>query len=381
MSAAGTPSESDVDALTTLGQQLVDIILARSSLTDIRALIDAGAPLWYQDEDGTSALHAAAYIEDEELIRTLIEEGALWNAVDNQQNTAADIALSFNNEACYHIIRDAGVRSELLLELLSKKGETNNMSLILKSSELTAAGSLDTFLETRLRYTKDANGQDICMVNTGVDEVGVMMGWERPIMQQTVHKLCDDHPSLIAGLKILNVGFGLGIIDTLFESTTTKPALHVIIEPHTDVLEFMRSNGWFDKSNVKILEGKWQDFASSEELLAVGGFDVIYTDTFSEDYQALRQFFELVPDLLSGPHARFSFFNGLGATNSTFYDVYTHLSELHLEEIGLDTEWIDVRTDLFSTLDDPWGETRKYFTQPIYRLPIAKMKTDGFQHE
>lgn len=46
----------------------------------------------------------------------------------------------------------------------------------------------------------------------------------------------------------------------------------------------MRDAGWFTKPNVKILSGKWQDFVESEELLEVGGFDVVYTDTFSENY-------------------------------------------------------------------------------------------------
>lgn len=36
---------------------------------------------------------------------------------------------------------------------------------------------------------------------------------------------------------------------------------------------------------MKILEGKWQDYIDSPELLDVGGFDVIYTDTFSEEYK------------------------------------------------------------------------------------------------
>jgi len=66
---------------------------------------------------------------------------------------------------------------------------------------------------------------------------------------------------------------------------------------------------------VTILEGKWQDFIASGKLLEFGGFDVVYTDTFSEDYAALHKFFEELPDILSGPDARFSFFNGLGATS------------------------------------------------------------------
>ena len=47
----------------------------------------------------------------------------------------------------------------------------------------------------------------------------------------------------------------------------------------------MRDQGWYEKEGVKILEGKWQDFVDSEALLGVGGFDVVYTDTFSEDYK------------------------------------------------------------------------------------------------
>ena len=47
----------------------------------------------------------------------------------------------------------------------------------------------------------------------------------------------------------------------------------------------MRKKGWYDKKNVLILEGKWQDFVESDQLLGIGGFDVIYIDTFSENYE------------------------------------------------------------------------------------------------
>lgn len=50
----------------------------------------------------------------------------------------------------------------------------------------------------------------------------------------------------------------------------------------------MKELGWYAKPGVKILEGKWQDFIESEELLSVGGFDVVYTDTFSEDYKCAK---------------------------------------------------------------------------------------------
>ena len=70
----------------------------------------------------------------------------------------------------------------------------------------------------------------------------------------------------------------------MFQALPTAPTQHIIIEAHPDVLRHMRYLGWYDKPNVRILEGKWQDHVENEELLSVGGFDVIYTDTFSEDY-------------------------------------------------------------------------------------------------
>lgn len=66
-------------------------------------------------------------------------------------------------------------------------------------------------------------------------------------------------------------------------------------------------------------------------------------DTYSEHYADLHAFFQTLPDLLStSPNARFSFFHGLGATSRLLYDVYTTVSELHLREIGLATEWSEV---------------------------------------
>lgn len=49
------------------------------------------------------------------------------------------------------------------------------------------------------------------MLSVDGEEVGVMMGWEGGIMSETVRKLCDEHPNS-SELRILNVGFGLGIV-------------------------------------------------------------------------------------------------------------------------------------------------------------------------
>jgi protein arginine N-methyltransferase 2 len=98
----------------------------------------------------------------------------------------------------------------------------------------------------------------------------------------------------------------------------------------------MKEQGWYDKKGVSILEGKWQDCIASGALQGFGKFDVIYTDTFSENYSGelllkslengismliifrseLHKFFKHLRDLLASSESRFSFFNGLGATSA-----------------------------------------------------------------
>lgn len=59
-------------------------------------------------------------------------------------------------------------------------------------------------------------------------------------------------------------------------------------------------------------------------------------------------------------------------SDALFYDVYTHVSELHLAEIGMDVEWSDV--DVLENSAERWGNTREYFSRRFYRLPVAKMR-------
>lgn len=119
----------------------------------------------------------------------------------------------------------------------------------------------------------------------------------------------------------------------MFQSLSKSPSHHVIIEAHSDVLAHLEERGWYEKVGVKMLNGKWQDVLSSDEFLALGKFDVVYIDTFAEHYDGelgvlrqtvilsicifaeLHKFFKRLPDLLDGPDARFSFFNGLAATS------------------------------------------------------------------
>lgn len=72
--------EAEIDEITALGRALIDAILEYAPIGDVQKLLDEDAPLWYQDEGGWSALHAAASVEDVELVKCLLQKGALWNA-------------------------------------------------------------------------------------------------------------------------------------------------------------------------------------------------------------------------------------------------------------------------------------------------------------
>ncbi|QRW22426.1 hypothetical protein RhiXN_10013 [Rhizoctonia solani] len=376
-------SSKDERVLNALGIELL-AASAQANVPHVVALLKGHAPAWFQDQTtGWGVLHFAVAGDGrgksrkkEDIVKCvelLLEAGAPWNSLDELGNSPGDVAISLNDRECYELIRDAGLRSEFALHVIQAKTSLT----ALRAEDYTAAGSTEEFLKSKLTYRKDENGQEIVLLDIDGEEVGVMMGWEKPIMEATVRALCPPQANTSdKGPTILNVGFGLGIIDTLFQSIEPPPSRHVIIEPHPDVLAHMRSTGWFDKPGVEIFQGKWQDFTRPDRIGELigdqGGFDVIYTDTFSEGYSDLYEFFEHLGDLITGQDSRFSFFNGLGATQATFYDVYTKLSALHLEDMALTTTFEDIDIHAAAEGSGAWGETRKYFSLPLYRMPICR---------
>lgn len=78
--------------------------------------------------------------------------------------------------------------TELLRALLSSKSPESldeAPSSVFCQRDTSALGSTDAFLASRLQYTKDAKGQEICLLKLEDGrEVGVMMEWEREISKQ-----------------------------------------------------------------------------------------------------------------------------------------------------------------------------------------------------
>lgn len=180
-------------------------------------------------------------------------------------------------------------------------------------------------------------------------------------------------PGLAVGRRILNIGFGMGIIDAMFAET--HPSKHHIIEAHPAVLEHVNGpdskfgKDWEASGSgegaYKVHGGRWQDIVP--KLLESGEtYDAIYFDTFGEDYGQLRMFFtEYVPGLLE-EEGRFGFFNGLGADRKICYDVYTQVVEMHLSDAGMDVEWQELDVDMKDLETEGEGEwqgvKRRYWT-------------------
>jgi protein arginine N-methyltransferase 2 len=214
------------------------------------------------------------------------------------------------------------------------------------------------------------------------DANGVMMAWETDIMRRSVDLLLPENKT---GARILNVGFGMGIIDRMFRATS--PLSHHIIEAHPAVLAKIAEDGsdfgpsWESSApeggKFIVHAGRWQDVLP--KLVEEGVvFDCIYFDTFGEDYSQLKLFFsEFVTSLLNPDGGRFSFFNGLGADRRVCYDVYSKVVELDLCEAAMDVEYTDVPVDvealgLGKDGEGEWkGVRRRYFTVDNYRLPIC----------
>ena len=171
--------------------------------------------------------------------------------------------------------------------------------------------SLDNtaYLKSKLRYT------DATLLDSS--DNAVMMDWETQIMQRHATTLVPR-----PGLRTMNIGHGMGIIDTAFLSHS--PSQHHIVEAHPQVLQRLRHHGWYDKPNVVIHEGTWQDVLP--QLAAQGVIlDAIYYDTFAEGYKAFKEFFSDYVIQLLDPAGRFGWFNGLGADRQLCSDVYTNV--------------------------------------------------------
>lgn len=326
-----------------------------------------GVPPTDREEIRKREIEAAA-----EIVRLLFQNGAIWNDLDSENETPGDVAYRLDLKELYDLIVDAGVRAELLLTRLSEyqplagdenEAEEQNVEGGREETRTTATASTDPSTSNQAYLAGNVTQTQTALVDSAGN--GVMMNWEKPIMER--------HAALLLpreGLRVLNIGHGMGIVDNLFQDK--KPSVHHIIEAHPDVLARMKQEGWYEKPGVVIHEGRWQDVLpklseSQEEIV----FDAIFFDTFAEEYSALREFFsEWVVQFLDS-EGKFSFFNGLGADRQVCYDVYQKVAEMDLFEAGFDVEWEEIPVPDLEEQGEWTGIRRPYWTLDTYKLPTC----------
>ncbi|KAF2760039.1 arginine N-methyltransferase 2 [Pseudovirgaria hyperparasitica] len=328
-------------------------------------------------------------------VRLLLQHGAIWNELDVNDETPGCVAERLGVREVYDLMVDAGVRAELLLGRLDgyealadaedeeeeesgeeeggkdehEEEEAQDAIEVQDNSttDLAGAGSTGEQIESDVSaHNSTYLSHPVTISDSQIldrSANGVMMSWEGPIMERSAKLLL---PSVEA--RVLNVGHGMGMIDKAFQEQS--PIAHHIVEAHPDVLAQMRRDGWYERENVVIHEGKWQDVVPK---LAQQGllFNAIYFDTFAEEYKALRDFFtEHVIGLLE-EGGRFGFFNGMGADRQICYDVYKNVVEMDLLEAGFDVDWENIDIPDLVASGEWEGVKRPYWKLKTYRLPTC----------
>lgn len=318
------------------GEQLCEAAKS-GDLDKVKTLIDSGADVTYFDTQGLTPLMHAAKHGHADVVKNLLEAGAPWNALSPSNLSAGDLAMEAAHQDAFDILLNAGIQAELVLGTIARRENKN--------------GNFDeSYLEDRVTFSEDK------LMDS--DSKAVMMAWEKPLMEAHAKAVCS------GGGHILNIGFGMGLVDTAIQQYA--PVTHTIVEAHPEVYKRMLRNGWGDKDNVKIIFGRWQDVLSQLE-----SYDGIFFDTYGEYYEDLREFHQHLPVLLK-PGGIYSFFNGLCGGNAFFHVVYCQLVSLELESLGYSTQLIPLPVkDCLG--EEVWeGVKHKYWQLDTYYLPVCQ---------
>ncbi|XP_077219974.1 ankyrin repeat family protein isoform X2 [Tasmannia lanceolata] len=243
----------------------------------VRDLVAAGADVSYFDGEGLTPLMHAAKHGHADIVKTLLEFGAPWNALSPSNLSAGDIAMDSGHQDTFDLLLNAGIQAELVLGTIARTKDKNGSDLGMN------------YLEDRVVFSEDR------LMDS--NSKAIMMAWEKPLMEAHARAVCSGNGDII------NIGFGMGLVDTAIQQY--KPRTHTIVEAHPEVYDRMLRSGWGEKDNVKIVFGRWQDVLPQLE-----SYDGIFFDTYGEYYEDLREFHQHLPKLLK-PGGIYSFFNGL----------------------------------------------------------------------
>eukprot|EP00978_Attheya_sp_CCMP212_P033584 scaffold136201_cov54-Attheya_sp.AAC.4 len=351
---------------------------AEGKVEEVRRIVelDASRACRQNQKTGKSPLMMAAEMGHLDIVTMLLEAGAPWNAIDRFGQCAGNYATDAGHQSIVDLLVNAGTQAELIL------GASIRLGLVVRNTEKAAISTTTAaapesesktstttvpvehepctkpdYLDRNVRYNADQTAL------LDEDDDAVMMEWERPLMEAHASILTSNE----GGKRVLNVGFGMGIIDTALQKR--QPSLHIIIEAHPQVYAKMLHDKWDQKPNVRICFGKWQTVLP--QLIQEGVIlDGIFYDTYGEHFTDLEDFHDGMVQLLAKPHGIYSFFNGLAPDNIFFHGVACQCVKLQLAQHGLETEFAACHIEV---KESDWdGVRRKYWhNRDTYYLPIA----------
>ena len=152
--------------------------------------------------------------------------------MDRNNETPGCLARRLGQTQLYEAIKMYGVYAEVLLNYVERTESDAEGG--------EAATTHDKYMESKLEYDDS--------IGVLLDDKGapVMMKWESEIMKASAEILL---PNIGKG-RVLNIGFGMGIIDGYLQDR--KPESHVIVEAHPAVIQRMKDQQWDKKSGVRV---------------------------------------------------------------------------------------------------------------------------------
>lgn len=274
-------------------------------------------------------------------IAALLHSGVPWDVEDMRGCTAGEYALQRGHESVWRLLVDHGAQA-----VVAERGPH------LRREDWNRA-----YLEQPLAYNAD----------NLLDAAGnpVMMPWEGQIMQA--------HATHLQG-RVLNVGFGIGLIDGLIQDQG-PPASHHIIEAHPDVQKHIEKRGWRDKPGVQLHFGRWQDMMGDLES---GTFDAVFFDTHDEGVEDLLQWAAEAKRVLK-PTGLLSFWNAYQAHNIYLHAVHCEAVTESLRRLGFVTKWHRMPVEMPKGTWKAWKGVQNWYLN-TYHLPLCTL-LDGDRRE
>ena len=172
------------------------------------------------------------------------------------------------------------------------------------------------YITSPVRYTEDK------LISEHVP-YPIMGQHETLIMEESAKVICQNRG------KVLNVGFGMGIIDSFIRDYS--PQEHHIVDIHPDVIKKAIEMG-FDKTSI-LYQSDWRDLIPKWNKEKVK-FDSIYFDTLILDWINKPEWsdFTFIVDSILEEGGIFSFFNNFATSPNLSQPMWDKLEELKYEK-------------------------------------------------